>query len=525
MRDNKKRSGNQDKIVKEDKVVTEYLSSNIDRVQAIKHVSTSFKPEYMSLEEIQRMKEEHEKRLLKTENEYFEKKKKNDYSINRFERIKDEFDLSEFGALDDKAMYNNDELIKTIDSRKNLNKSLNKQLNKTRNSRAKSAKFHLHKGEDRPLTNDEQKYLRNYMNYQLKKKYVSNTFSKEKDENFWNTTRIRSLNRDGGVNRKDGLPGHIDREDYSLYYLSISSDGPLSLSFRSASGSRSHSKRTINLSYDQGKAYRPAKSKYSAYKSNKAASFKAYERINPEKKLNNQQMNSHIAFIKMIFNLIDKERAGYIVKMDCINTLHFDSNILTDLGFTSSEHFVNILNNFQTEQEGIMTEKEFIAFLLCQSELAGEEGNLNENINEFNNDHLNGEDDKGTPQAYNTDNPYTAGNELGENSKEVKTFNNKLTKDLRSKISSSQAGGKKEKEKDSRIKVSYKDFKDFTNLYKTRSNFSNKFQMMSGSLYLNLSDSLKLTMRKGNKRRSKKFLMNASKRKTKFLITDSGQMN
>ena len=95
-------------FVNENKVTTEYLSSNLDRVQAIKHVSTSQKPEYMSLEEVQRLKDEHHKRLLEIENFYYDKKKKNDYSINKYDKIKDEFDLSEFGTLDDKASYNNE---------------------------------------------------------------------------------------------------------------------------------------------------------------------------------------------------------------------------------------------------------------------------------------------------------------------------------------------------------------------------------------------------------------------------------
>ena len=98
----------QETFVKENKVMTEYLSSNIERVQAIKHVSTSLKPEYMSLEEVQRLKEEHHRKLLEIENFYYEKKKKNDYSINKYDKIKDDFDLSEFDNLDDQANYNNE---------------------------------------------------------------------------------------------------------------------------------------------------------------------------------------------------------------------------------------------------------------------------------------------------------------------------------------------------------------------------------------------------------------------------------
>ena len=54
---------------------TEFVSYNPDRVQVVKHVSTQFKPEYMSLEEVQRLKEEHHKKLLEIENLYYEKKK------------------------------------------------------------------------------------------------------------------------------------------------------------------------------------------------------------------------------------------------------------------------------------------------------------------------------------------------------------------------------------------------------------------------------------------------------------------
>ena len=91
--------------------MTEFFSSNQDRVQAIKHVTTSFKPEYLSLEEVQKLKEEHHRNLLEIENLYYDKKKKNDYTINKYDKLKEDFDLSEFGDLDDKAIYNNDGIL------------------------------------------------------------------------------------------------------------------------------------------------------------------------------------------------------------------------------------------------------------------------------------------------------------------------------------------------------------------------------------------------------------------------------
>ena len=179
-------------------------------------------------------------------------------------------------------------------------------------------------------------------------------------------------------------------------------------------------------------------------------------------------MNSHIAFIKMIFNLIDKQRAGVIIKMECLNNLYLEDNILKELGFSSTEHFVNVLNNFETEQEGIMTEKEFISFLLSQSGMLQENENINDNINEYNNENHDTYHELETEQhvvkQYNSDN---LKNELNEDSKEIRIYNNKLSRDLKSKISHSNQS-KKGENKDGRIKVSYKDFKDFTNLYKTK---------------------------------------------------------
>lgn len=58
------------KEIKEDKVSTEFLSQNNDRVQAFKHVQTQNKPEYTSLEDLQREKENHLRRLKESEAKY-----------------------------------------------------------------------------------------------------------------------------------------------------------------------------------------------------------------------------------------------------------------------------------------------------------------------------------------------------------------------------------------------------------------------------------------------------------------------
>ena len=137
----------------------------------------------------------------------------------------------------------------------------------------------------------------------------------------------------------------------------------------------------------------------------------------------NQQVNSQVAFIKMIFNLIDKQKVGHIVKIECLNNLHFDDDILTELGFTSNGQFVNILSSFETEKEGVMTEKEFITFLLSQQ--PNQDQNLDQNDYEVqteSNDMMNQKD-------YVTDKE--GGYDLDENSKEIKSYNKNLTKDIK----------------------------------------------------------------------------------------------
>ena len=44
-------------------------------------------------------------------------------------------------------------------------------------------------------------------------------------EEEWNTTKVKSLNANGIVDRNDGLPGYLDQDDYKLYYYDINEEG------------------------------------------------------------------------------------------------------------------------------------------------------------------------------------------------------------------------------------------------------------------------------------------------------------
>ena len=60
-----------DEDVLEPKVTTHYMALQDDRVQAIKHVQTLQKPEYMTLEELRQEIAENAKRIQEYENDYY----------------------------------------------------------------------------------------------------------------------------------------------------------------------------------------------------------------------------------------------------------------------------------------------------------------------------------------------------------------------------------------------------------------------------------------------------------------------
>ena len=187
-------SNNLENQVDEKKVLTEYLSYNPDRVQAIKHVTTQIKPEYMSLEDLQKLKDEHYQKMLKIENEFYEKKKKEQENLERMSKYSDD---SRFVKLQQMEMKHNEskkitsEELEAILKHENeyLNRSLaNKKvttqgtLNTVNNTkhkkmmdRARSAKMIKRPGLSQdninaPLDKNEEKFVKKYMNYVLKKK-------------------------------------------------------------------------------------------------------------------------------------------------------------------------------------------------------------------------------------------------------------------------------------------------------------------------------------------------------------------
>jgi len=234
-----------------------------------------------------------------------------------------------------------------------------------------------------PLGKEDKKYLNKYIKYLAKKDKM--TASKQYDEENtidWNTTKIRSYNAHGVTDRTDGLPGrldvgYLDMEDYSLYYMSIDSNSAMSLS-QSLSRGNSRPKKyrkgykpnndneMMNLSYDYARiSSAKGHSSTTKNKSESKISYKAGQNTNKSsKKRPNNNVGSHVAFIKLIFNLLDKAKVGEVKKIDLIRDLKLDHKILRDLGFESEDVFLSCLCDNETSKEGYVNEDEFIQFLL-----------------------------------------------------------------------------------------------------------------------------------------------------------------
>ena len=156
--------------VEEPKVSTQFFAADEDRVQAFKHVQTFQKPEYMSLEELRKEREENERRLRDLENNYYGRS--------------------------------------------------TSQYKTKRRSRSKSAKPVIQREgytKPEPLDNYDKGFITKYEEYLARK----NERSKLDYEEEWNTTKVKSQNANGIVNRKDGLPGYLDQDDYQMYYYNI----------------------------------------------------------------------------------------------------------------------------------------------------------------------------------------------------------------------------------------------------------------------------------------------------------------
>ena len=347
-------------------VDTNFLAANNNRVQTLKHVQTQHKPEYIPLEELEKMKLEHEKKMMDIEDEYYGRKKISEEELRR-RREKE----------------------KKLERQRQLNQMIQRPGYNN----------------DNPLEPKDIAYINKFGNY-LKKK--SDEYDKLGYEEEWNNTKIKSLNANGLINRTDGLPGDLDIDDYKLYYYDISEqkkpDFERPLLIHPHTGKESSYKKTFRNEpgYEDtmGKMYRTMtdfnnnnnfnltdNQNNNLKKNHKNLTINTgndYDIYNPETMINqslqmkniNKQNNS---FIKMIFKMMPKNSKGKTLKNRIGVEMKLDENIIKELGFEDKDDFEEKLNNFRTKELNYMNEEEFIAFLLNKGQAQEEEKQNNQN--------------------------------------------------------------------------------------------------------------------------------------------------
>jgi len=455
----------------ENKVINQYLHYDPSRIQTFKHVTTQLKPEYISLEDLQKMKEEHQKKMLEIENQYYSRKRKEQDDLEKFLKYSDN-NLAYYSEMQAKVNESKkitpEEIASILKHEEDyLNDNKKRRIN-IRN-RARSARVIKRIGvSEYPMTKEEERYVKKYMNYKLQKQIKDGKDEKGMNNTAegWNTTKIKSQNVNGVVNRGDGLPGYIDTDDHSHYYVSIGSNTPRSLSIKSVAVSRS-------------KSFKSRKSKRTRSKS--VNTRKAVISKKSQAEEDNQKMNSHLAFIKLIYNLLDKERTGSIKKEIISKETNIDEKIILNLGFNTKEDFIDSLLRFPTAEENHMNEQELIAFFLSRSDIGElflenfrnnrEETNLRaENNYEFNNYNYEifqdlekePELDSHKMDFLNYESTEERLDKLKESlnkNYKIKEYNKNLTTKLKRKIDSNN--------KNSKVNISYKDYTSFLRKYKS----------------------------------------------------------
>ena len=345
-------------------VYSQFLAANDNRIQTLKHVITQDKPEYIPLEDLTKMKQEHEKELLDIEDEYYGRKK-----------------------------ITKEELMRLREERRKLKrrKELSNMIQRPGYNN------------DNPLEQKDYEFINKYNTYLINKQ---GNFDKIGYEEEWNTTKIKSQNANGIVDRNDGLPGYLDQDDYKLYYYDINEEGG-ELNFERPLKTHKHSGRenTLKRTFRNEPGYENTKGKFfrtgsmpdmtsninkeilinetnklkiindknnftNDNKDNDNNNIDNNVNINKEnedkekKELEKKINEKNEQFIKLIFGMLSKNQKGQILKDRIISEMKLDENSIRELGFRNMDDFEIKLNNFKTKDKGLMTEKEFYFFIL-----------------------------------------------------------------------------------------------------------------------------------------------------------------
>ena len=334
-------------LLQEDKTNTHFIASTDDRLQMIKHVETRNKPEYMSLEELQRQREENAKKLVDLEKKY------NLMKDEKYQRLKEEEE-----KLNKKYNYKPEitiDLLNAILSKENELFHFDKKLKKKRSLSA-SKKSQSIKQSD--LNKEEEKYVKNLAKYAIKKKM------KEEDDNNseWNYTKINSKNVKGVVNRNDGLPGYFGKEDHSMYYLDIMDERREDKGKFKAPhwGTPSSSLKTsmrvsLNRTFTKGNFTQKRKNNKLNHSARSIHNMDIDDNIKEEEPKKEIDVDAETVkkmldeLIKNIYEEFDVKKIGYVTKSQLCTEAKLDKESIEVFGFENKSDFVEKINTKETK--------------------------------------------------------------------------------------------------------------------------------------------------------------------------------
>lgn len=371
----------QNTLLDEKNVDTHFIAATEDRMQMLKHVQTKNKPEYMSLEQIQKEKEENAKKLIELEKQYnllkdekYQRFLEEQEKLNKKYNYKPEITIDLLNSLlkQENEIFHFDKKLgrKKTSSSARLNSSTNRKVNLN------------------PLNKNEEKYVKNLAKYAIKKKIKEVNEEKEsKNNNEWNKTRIHSKNIRGVVSRSDGLPGYFGKDDYSLYYCNIldrnnNDKGKFNPPHWGEVSSKSQDKNRMSQSFTRNFSAKRSKSNLSRNMNEErlgqsAGSIrgmnieenKTEKEIKEVKEENIDDVNSKVkindvdSFIDKAFNELDTKKIGYVTKSQLCTEMNLNYDNLQHLGFSSKQDFIDKVNKIETKLFNHINREELKDFL------------------------------------------------------------------------------------------------------------------------------------------------------------------
>ena len=279
---------------------------------------TITQPKYISEDDIEKRKDELLGNYDKTQNIFLEKKRRDKEYLNRYMKLNE----GQIPIEESKELTTEEKLNKIL---KEQNELKDKRME---NMKMLSMKNYLKHGvrrkgytEHKPIDEKDDKFIRKYARYLLFKKIKDDIYGNDDDE--------------------------YEREYAKYIFTAHSENSPRSLSLNE--GYKSNKKK-INLSSLNG------------------------DITSSLSDLKYSNLNSFIAFIKMIYAMLDKDKKKLISKQQIQEEIDLDDRILQDLGFENSNQFKEILMKFEPEdkENDLLNERDFIYFLLSQSDLKNE---------------------------------------------------------------------------------------------------------------------------------------------------------